>query len=82
MYTGVPPLTGVGVNVTLVPLHTGETGFALMLTAGLTTGLKVSVMVFDVAVTGLAQAAFDIIIQFTCAPLFRYADENVLPLPA
>ena len=48
-------------NVTEVPAHIAPDGFAAMLTVGVSTGLTVIVIVFDVAVTGLAHVEFDTI---------------------
>lgn len=82
MYDGVPPLAGLGVKVMFVPAHTGGSGFAVMLTTGVTLCVTVIVMLFDVAVAGLAHVALELITQFICDPLLRYAEENVAPLPA
>ena len=64
----MPPLVGVAVNVTDVPLHIVVFGVAI-LTAGVTDGLTVMVMLFDVAVVGEAQVAVEVITQLTTAPL-------------
>jgi hypothetical protein len=44
-------------------------GLAAILTEGTTVLVTVIVIVFEVAVTGLAQAAFDVIIQLIVLPL-------------
>ena len=55
---------------------------AEMLMPGVTVGLTVMEMEFDVAVAGLAQAALEVIIQYTCAPLERVVVEKLEPVPA
>lgn len=45
--------------------------FPLILTDGVTLGVTVMVMVFEVAVTGLAQAALDVKVQVTVCPLVK-----------
>jgi hypothetical protein len=52
---------GDAVNVTDVPAHIVLDGDAAILTAGVNTEFTTIVMVFDVAVTGLAQVALEII---------------------
>ena len=47
--------------MTEVPAHSAPEGFAVMLTVGVSTALTVIVMVFDVAVTGLAHVEFETI---------------------
>ncbi len=65
-YEGVPPpLVGVAVNVTLVPTQILLPGAAAMLTEGVTVAVTVIVMVFDVAVAGLAQEALEVITHST-----------------
>jgi hypothetical protein len=54
---------GDAVNVTEVPAHIVFDGDAAMLTAGVNTEFTTIVMVFDVAVTGLAHVALDVITQ-------------------
>lgn len=60
-------MTGVGVNVTEVPLQM-VVAPAAMLTEGTTTELTVIVMAFDVAVAGVAQVAVDVITQVITFP--------------
>ena len=52
-------MVGEAVNVTDVPAQTAPEGLAPILTEGVTLGLTVIVIWLDVAVTGLAQVAFD-----------------------
>jgi hypothetical protein len=59
----------VAVKVTLVPEQMAPDGLAVILTEGTTVLVTVIVIVFEVAVTGLAQAAFDVIIQLIVLPL-------------
>ena len=63
-YDGVPPLTGVAVNVTLVPAHIVADD-AAMLTDGATVLVTVMLIVFDVAVVGLAQPSDEVITTLT-----------------
>jgi hypothetical protein len=60
-----PPLVGVAVKVTLVPAQIVDPVLAEMLIDGVTTGLIVIVIEFDVAVVGLAQVALLVITQLT-----------------
>jgi hypothetical protein len=76
---GVPPLTGVGVNVTEVPAQIVE-AVAPMLTAGVTTGFTVMVTGFEVAVGEVEQATVEVITADTMAPLFKVLEENVGPV--
>ena len=62
-------MVGVAVNVTDCPAQIAPLGLATILTAGGTTELTVTVIEFDVAVVGLAQAEFDVITQLTICPL-------------
>jgi hypothetical protein len=54
---------GDAVNVTDVPAHIVLEGDAAMLTVGVNTEFTIIVTVFDVAVTGLAHVALDVITQ-------------------
>jgi hypothetical protein len=62
-------LVGVAVKVTLVPEQMAPDGLAAILTEGTTVLVTVIVIVFEVAVTGLAQVAFDVITQLIVLPL-------------
>ena len=62
----MPPLVGVAVNVTLVPVQTVLPGFATILTDGVTVAVTTMVIAFDVA--GLAQASDDVITTVTTSP--------------
>ena len=59
----MPPLTGVAVNVTLVPAQIAPAGTAAMLTLTGKFGLTVIVIVFDVAGLPVGHVAFDVITQ-------------------
>ena len=72
-YTGVPPLAGVAVKVTDVPAHIAPDGDAAILKLGVSTGLTDIVTVLEVAVTGLAQVALDVITQVIVFPFARPA---------
>ena len=63
----VPPLTGVAVNVTLVPAQTGLAD-AVMETLTGNKGFTVMVIVFEVAGFPVAQISFDVIMQETMSP--------------
>lgn len=82
-YTGVlPPLVGVAVKVTPVPLHM-DVADALILTVGVTAVPAEIVTALDVATAGLAQAEEDVIWQVTTSLLLSVAVVNVaLLLPA
>ena len=62
---------GVAVNVTLVPEQIAPEGLAVILTEGVNVGFTTIVIVFDVAVIGLAQLALDVIIQSIVFPFAR-----------
>ena len=51
-YAGVPPFVGVAVNVMLVPGQIAPVGDTAIDTDGVTFGLTVIVITFDVAVPG------------------------------
>jgi hypothetical protein len=65
---GVPPLVGVGVNVTDAPEQILPDE-AAMLTAGVTEGFTVMVTLFEVAVGVEGQAAVVVITADTTSPL-------------
>jgi hypothetical protein len=60
----VPPLTGVAVKVNAVPEQI-EVSLATILTLGVTTGLTVIVIEFEVTVGVLTQAELEVISQVT-----------------
>ena len=60
-------------NTTEVPEHIAPEGDAEMLTIGVSTGLTDIVMLFDVAVTGLAQVALETISQIIISLLANAA---------
>ena len=55
-------------NVTEVPAHI-VVELAAIETVGVSTGLTVIIIVFEVAVTGFVQVALDVITQVTVLPL-------------
>lgn len=63
----VPPLTGVAVKVTLLPLQIAV-WLAAIVTAGVTSGVTVTVTLLLVAVAGDAHAADDCSTQLTVVP--------------
>lgn len=65
----------VAVNVTDVPAHIDPAGLAAILMVGVTSGVTVIVIEFDVTVTGLGQTAFDPSTHVTASPLFNNAEE-------
>ncbi len=69
----VPPLVGVAVKVTFVPLQIVLPGLAAMVTDGATAAVNAIVISFEVAVIGLAQASDEVITQVTLAPLVSAA---------
>jgi hypothetical protein len=78
----LPPLVGLAVNTTDVPLHTlfvlGDTD-----TAGATDGLTVMVTPEDVAVLTVAHVALLVSCTVTTSPLFSVDELNeVLLVPA
>lgn len=78
----VPPFVGVAVKVTDVPGHT-VVADAAILTDGTGAGSTFMVIPVLVAVTGLAQGAFDVNTTVTTSLLARVVDVNVgLLVPA
>jgi hypothetical protein len=71
-YAGVPPFTGVGVNVTDVPAQI-VVAEALIVTDGVTVVFTVIVTLLDVAVVGEAQAAVEVITQVITLPFAKAA---------
>ena len=67
-------------NTTGVPEHIAPDGDAEILTLGVSTGLTDIVILFDVAVTGLAQVALDVITQVIISLLARPAFTYVVVL--
>lgn len=65
-----PPLVGVAVNVTVLPLHI-VVCVALILKDGVTSGFTVMVMLLDVAVVGDAQLALEVSTQVIISPLTK-----------
>lgn len=66
----------------MVPLQTGPDGFAEIVTVGTRFGVTVIVTVFEVAVAGEAQVAFEVIMTRTTSPLFSDVEEKLAPVPA
>ena len=82
-YVGaVPPLVGVAVNVTLVPLQICPDGTAATVTDGVTVGVIDMAITFEVAVVGFPQAALLVRITETLSPLFKVVELKVEPVPA
>ena len=74
----MPPFVGVAVNVSELPEHVGFVPEVNAIeTEGATVVLTVTVIPFDVAVDGDAQAAFDVMIQVTIWPLVKLLDVYV-----
>jgi len=67
----VPPLVGVAVNVTLVSEHIAPDGTAAMLTLGVRFAFTVMFILLEVAVTGIEQAALEVITQVMLFPFTR-----------
>jgi hypothetical protein len=75
-YEGLePPLAGVAVNVTEAPAQPVVVAVA-MLTEGAATAVTVIVTPFDVAVVGVAHAAFEVSTQVITSLLANVVDEN------
>ena len=53
----------------LVPAQTVPLGFALMFMVGMREELTVMVILFEIAVVGFAQVAFEVISQVIASPL-------------
>ena len=68
-------------KVTFVPGQIAPDGLATMLTDGVTTGFTVIVIVFEVAVVGETQLAFEVIITLTTSPIFSEDEVKVAPVP-
>ena len=90
-YAGdAPPLTGVGVNVTVEPEHTGPTGEAEIVTVGVTGDVKDKlaklVNVVMPAIPGgtdgveMVPAAADVEVACTCRPVIENWSIVVMPL--
>ena len=77
----VPPLPGVAVNVTLWLGHI-DVSFETILTAGVTVGFTVIVIIFEVAGLPVTPPRFEVITQLTVCPLVRLEVVNVAPVPA
>ena len=60
----VPPLTGMAVNVTLVPAQTGLAEAVMETLAGI-NGFTIMVIVFDMAGEPVAQVSFEVRVQVT-----------------
>ena len=71
----MPPFVGVAVNTTFVPVQIVLPGLAAMLTDGTTVAVMIIVIVFEVAVVGLAQASDEVIITLTWSPFTSAAFE-------
>jgi hypothetical protein len=76
----VPPLTGVAVNVTEAPAHTGLAGTPTIVTDAGTGAVTTIVIAVDVAVVGTAHGELDVIITVTLSPFTNVVDVNVTPV--
>jgi hypothetical protein len=76
-YAGDPPLTGIAVNVTIVPSHTGPTGAADILTPAAPGVVTDMVMALEVAVLVVAQGEVEVITTLTTSLFESVADVNV-----
>ena len=70
-YAGVPPLTGVAVNVTFVPAQMVLPGEATIETDGVTLALTVIVIAFEVTGFGFAQVMDEVITQVITSPFIN-----------
>ncbi len=75
----MPPLVGVGVNVTEVPAHI-VVADAAILTDGVCSGFTVMVTLLLVAVDGVAQVALLVNTALTTSPLDNPVVVYVLPV--
>ena len=64
-------MTGVAVNVTLVPEQMVVPGFAVMVTLTGRFGFTVVVIVFEVAGFPVGQVTLDVRTQYTASPVVR-----------
>ena len=65
----MPPLTGVAVNVTGVPVQIVLPGFAVIVTEAAPAEFTVSVMILLVSLAGFGQAALLVMITDTTSPV-------------
>jgi len=79
LYMGLPPLVGVGINVTEVPAQI-LVAEAAIVTIGVTEVFTDIVTGFETAVGAEIQAADEVITQDTTEPLARVFVVNVGPL--
>ena len=70
-------MTGVAVNVTLVPEHIAPEGLAAMLTLAATVEFTDIVMEFEVAGEPVAQLRLDVITQVIISPFARAVEVYV-----
>lgn len=66
----MPPFVGVAVNVAELPAHIVVLG-VLILTEGVTVGLMVMVMAFDVAGLPVTPPRFEVMTHVTTEPVAR-----------
>jgi hypothetical protein len=71
---------GVAVNVTEVPAQIVPGGTAAMLTDGTTDAVTTMVIVFEVAVVGMAQGELEVRITVMTSPLFNVDEVKVFEL--
>jgi hypothetical protein len=81
-YEGLlPPFTGDGVKVTLVPAHMAPGGTAEMLTLTGRLGFTFMVIWADVAGFPVVQVNEDVSVQVITFPSAKVVEEYVLPVP-
>jgi hypothetical protein len=68
-------LTGVAVNVTLLPVHIGLAGLPAILTLAVILDDTVILIVLDVAVEGEAHEEFEVITTLIISPVINDDDE-------
>ena len=75
-----PGLTGTAVNVTLVPLHTGPGGLAVIVTDGASEALTTITIGLEFATKVVTHVELDVMMHVITSPLFNVDDVNVLEL--
>ena len=71
----MPPLTGVAVKFTVVPIHMVPAGLAAIDTDGLTIGFTCMAVAVAVAIAGDGHTALEVIITDTISPFDKEDDE-------
>ena len=78
----IPPLTGVAVKVTLVPVHMAPAGTAAILTLTGKLGFTVMLMVLEFAGLPVAQVALEVSSQVTASRFDKVVEVKVTPVAA